>query len=85
MWGSNLFYLFVYLLIFVKSYFEDEAGKEYIYKEPKVTSLAEISERLYHQYCDKFGKEAVKMIMDSNSVRNMFCLFLEILSLQSLC
>lgn len=50
------------------SYFEDEAGKEYIYKEPKVTSLAEISERLYHQYCDKFGKEAVKMIMDSNSV-----------------
>ncbi|KAK4319158.1 hypothetical protein Pmani_009878 [Petrolisthes manimaculis] len=50
------------------TYFEDEAGKEYVYKEPKVTSLAEISERLYHQYCDKFGKEAVKMIMDSNYV-----------------
>ncbi|XP_071525241.1 dedicator of cytokinesis protein 9 [Panulirus ornatus] len=50
------------------SYFEDEAGKEYVYKEPKVTSLAEISERLYHQYCDKFGKEPVKMIMDSNFV-----------------
>ncbi|XP_069940326.1 dedicator of cytokinesis protein 9 isoform X3 [Cherax quadricarinatus] len=49
-------------------YFEEEAGKEYVYKEPKVTSLAEISERLYHQYCDKFGKEAVKMIMDSNFV-----------------
>lgn len=56
-----MFYLF-------QTYFEDEAGKEYVYKEPKVTSLAEISERLYHQYCDKFGKEAVKMIMDSNSV-----------------
>ncbi|XP_068242950.1 dedicator of cytokinesis protein 9 [Palaemon carinicauda] len=53
---------------FGPSYFEDEAGKEYVYKEPKVTSLAEISERLYHQYCDKFGKEAVKMIMDSNFV-----------------
>ncbi|CAL4142672.1 unnamed protein product [Meganyctiphanes norvegica] len=50
------------------SYFEEESGKEYVYKEPKVTSLAEISERLYHQYCDKFGKEAVKMIMDSNFV-----------------
>ncbi|XP_050738114.1 dedicator of cytokinesis protein 9-like isoform X2 [Eriocheir sinensis] len=53
---------------FGPTYFEDEAGKEYVYKEPKVTSLAEISERLYHQYCDKFGKEVVKMIMDSNSV-----------------
>ncbi|XP_045133980.1 dedicator of cytokinesis protein 9-like isoform X2 [Portunus trituberculatus] len=53
---------------FGPTYFEDEAGKEYVYKEPKVTSLAEISERLYHQYCDKFGKEAVKMIMDSNPV-----------------
>ncbi|KAA0195443.1 hypothetical protein HAZT_HAZT004397 [Hyalella azteca] len=49
-------------------HFEDEAGKEYIYKEPKVTSLAEVSERLYQQYCDKFGKENVKMIMDSNAV-----------------
>lgn len=49
-------------------YFEDESGKEYVYKEPKVTSLAEVSERLYHQYCDKFGKENVKMIMDSNFV-----------------
>ena len=33
-----------------------------------MTSLAEVSERLYHQYCDKFGKENVKMIMDSNFV-----------------
>ncbi|XP_076061952.1 dedicator of cytokinesis protein Ziz isoform X2 [Oratosquilla oratoria] len=48
--------------------FEDEAGKEYVYKEPKVTSLAEVSERLYHQYCEKFGKELVKMIMDSSFV-----------------
>ncbi|KAB7505571.1 Dedicator of cytokinesis protein 9 [Armadillidium nasatum] len=50
------------------TYFEEEAGKAYVYKEPKVTSLAEISERLYHQYCEKFGKESVKMIMDSNFV-----------------
>lgn len=46
----------------------EEAGKEYIYKEPKVTSLAEISERLYHLFCEKFGKDAVRMIMDSNQV-----------------
>ncbi|KAF2356439.1 Dedicator of cytokinesis C/D N-terminal [Trinorchestia longiramus] len=49
-------------------HFEDEASKEYVYKEPKVTSLAEVSERLFQQYCDKFGKENVKMIMDSNTV-----------------
>lgn len=38
---------------------------EYVYKEPKVTSLSEISERLYHLYCDKFSHDVVKIIMDS--------------------
>lgn len=61
-------YTWIKITVSFQTYFEDEAGKEYVYKEPKVTSLAEISERLYHQYCDKFGKEVVKMIMDSNSV-----------------
>ena len=48
--------------------FGDEAGTEYIYKEPKVTSLAEIAERLNKMYCAKFGSERVKLAMDSNPV-----------------
>lgn len=42
---------------------------EYVYKEPKVTSLSEISERLHKQYREKFGSDNVKMIMDSCPVR----------------
>ncbi|XP_074040157.1 dedicator of cytokinesis protein Ziz isoform X3 [Leptinotarsa decemlineata] len=51
-----------------QAYFEDENGLEYVYKEPKVTSLSEISERLFKQYCDKFGPDCVKMIQDSSPV-----------------
>jgi len=39
---------------------------EYIYKEPKVTSLAELSERLTHQFAAKFGTGAVKIVCDSD-------------------
>ena len=49
----------------LQAYYEEEHGQEYIYKEPKVTSLSEISERLYRLYSEKFGSENVKMIMDS--------------------
>lgn len=52
-----------------QAYFEDESGVEYVYKEPKVTSLSEISERLYRQYCEKFGTDVVKMIQDSIPVQ----------------
>jgi hypothetical protein len=48
--------------------FGDEAGTEYIYKEPKVTNLSEIAERLNRMYCAKFGTERVKLAMDSNPV-----------------
>ncbi|CAG9862855.1 unnamed protein product [Phyllotreta striolata] len=51
-----------------QAYFEDESGTEYVYKEPKVTSLSEIAERLYKQYCDKFGADVVKMVQDSMPV-----------------
>ncbi|XP_063975168.1 dedicator of cytokinesis protein 9 isoform X2 [Diachasmimorpha longicaudata] len=55
-----------YRVAFVGSaYFEEENCQEYIYKEPKVTSLSEVSERLNRLYSDKFGSENVKMIMDS--------------------
>uniref|UniRef100_A0A4W5KW36 Dedicator of cytokinesis 11 n=1 Tax=Hucho hucho TaxID=62062 RepID=A0A4W5KW36_9TELE len=49
-------------------YFEEEDGKEYVYKEPKLTGLSEISQRLLGLYGDKFGMESVKIIQDSNKV-----------------
>uniref|UniRef100_A0A674KE81 Dedicator of cytokinesis 9 n=1 Tax=Terrapene triunguis TaxID=2587831 RepID=A0A674KE81_9SAUR len=52
----------------VEGFFEDEDGKEYIYKEPKLTSLSEISQRLHKLYSDKFGSENVRMIQDSGKV-----------------
>lgn len=45
---------------------------EYVYKEPKLTSLSEISERLAKQYEEKFGPDIVKLIMDSSPVSNLF-------------
>lgn len=48
--------------------FGDEAGTEYIYKEPKVTNLAEIAERLSKLYSAKFGPDKVKLATDSNPV-----------------
>ncbi|XP_018588078.1 dedicator of cytokinesis protein 10 isoform X3 [Scleropages formosus] len=49
-------------------FFEEEESKEFIYKEPKLTGLSEISQRLLKLYSDKFGAENVKMIQDSNKV-----------------
>uniref|UniRef100_A0A8C9TDJ3 Dedicator of cytokinesis 10 n=1 Tax=Scleropages formosus TaxID=113540 RepID=A0A8C9TDJ3_SCLFO len=52
----------------VRGFFEEEESKEFIYKEPKLTGLSEISQRLLKLYSDKFGAENVKMIQDSNKV-----------------
>ncbi|XP_040192074.1 dedicator of cytokinesis protein 9 isoform X6 [Rana temporaria] len=52
----------------VEGFFEEEDGKEYIYKEPKLTPLSEISQRLLKLYSDKFGAENVKMIQDSGKI-----------------
>lgn len=49
--------------------FEDEDGKEYIYKEPKVTQLPEICERLKSLHSEKFGAGIVKILQDSKTVR----------------
>lgn len=49
-------------------YFEEDHAVEYVYKEPKLTSLSEISERLAKQYKEKFGADVVKLIMDSSPV-----------------
>ena len=49
-------------------FFEEEDGKEYIYKEPKVTSLTEVSNRLWKLYAEKLGQDNVRLIMDSKRV-----------------
>lgn len=54
-----------------QGFFEEEDGKEYIYKEPKLTGLSEISQRLLTLYGEKFGQENVRIIQDSNKVRSL--------------
>uniref|UniRef100_UPI00398F1DC7 dedicator of cytokinesis protein 11-like isoform X1 n=2 Tax=Pristiophorus japonicus TaxID=55135 RepID=UPI00398F1DC7 len=66
--GRRLLGTFFRVAFYGQSFFEEEDGKEYIYKEPKLTRLSEISERLLKLYGDKFGAENVKIIQDSNKV-----------------
>ncbi|KAK6480503.1 dedicator of cytokinesis protein 11 isoform X1 [Huso huso] len=66
--GRRLLGTFFRVAFYGQSFFEDEDGKEYIYKEPKLTGLSEISQRLVSLYSDKFGCENVKIISDSNKV-----------------
>ena len=51
-----------------RQHFEEDDGKEFIYKEPKITTLASVCERLLNLYSEKFGKENVKLIRDSSKV-----------------
>uniref|UniRef100_A0ABM5EVP8 Dedicator of cytokinesis protein 11 isoform X1 n=1 Tax=Pogona vitticeps TaxID=103695 RepID=A0ABM5EVP8_9SAUR len=51
-----------------QTFFEEEDSKEYVYKEPKLTGLSEISLRLLKLYGEKFGTENVKIIQDSHKV-----------------
>ncbi|KAB0797571.1 hypothetical protein PPYR_08564 [Photinus pyralis] len=66
--GKRLLGRFYRVGFYGQAYFEEDNGVEYVYKEPKVTSLSEISERLEKQYSDKFGADVVKMIQDSVAV-----------------
>ncbi|XP_048744096.2 dedicator of cytokinesis protein 9-like isoform X7 [Ostrea edulis] len=66
--GKRLLGKFFRIAFFGSSYFVEEDGKEYIYKEPKVTSLPEICERLKALYSEKYGRDTVKLIMDSKKV-----------------
>ena len=59
---------FLQSCLYGQSFFEEEDGKEYIYKEPKLTGLSEISLRLVKLYGEKFGTENVKIIQDSDKV-----------------
>ncbi|XP_064615017.1 dedicator of cytokinesis protein 9-like [Liolophura sinensis] len=66
--GRRLLGQYFRVAFFGQSHFEDEDGKQYIYKEPKVTSLAELCGRLEKMYSEKFGRDNVKLIKDSKMV-----------------
>ncbi|KAJ8280350.1 hypothetical protein GJAV_G00053510 [Gymnothorax javanicus] len=65
---KRLFGRYYRVAFYGQGFFEEEESKEFIYKEPKLTGLSEISHRLLKLYSDKFGAENVKMIQDSNKV-----------------
>ncbi|UYV65251.1 DOCK6 [Cordylochernes scorpioides] len=48
--------------------FGDLENQEFVYKEPTLTKLPEISHRLENFYLERFGPEYVEMIKDSNPV-----------------
>lgn len=49
--------------------FGEDNGKQFIYKEPKVTALAELTLRLQKLYSRKFGsKDIVHIIQESGKV-----------------
>ncbi|XP_034047222.1 dedicator of cytokinesis protein 7-like isoform X3 [Thalassophryne amazonica] len=48
--------------------FGDLDEQEFVYKEPSITKLAEISHRLEEFYSLRFGDDVVEMIKDSNPV-----------------
>ncbi|KAL4220208.1 Dedicator of cytokinesis protein 9 [Mactra antiquata] len=66
--GRRLLGKYFRVAFFGQSFFDDEDQKQYIYKEPKVTSLPELCDRLKSLYEGKFGKDNVKLIMDSKMV-----------------
>uniref|UniRef100_A0A8C5BJJ2 Dedicator of cytokinesis 11 n=1 Tax=Gadus morhua TaxID=8049 RepID=A0A8C5BJJ2_GADMO len=66
--GRRLLGTYFRVAFYGQGFFEEEDGKEYIYKEPKLTGLSEISQRLLSLYGDKFGAENVQIIQDSNKV-----------------
>ncbi|KAK5893769.1 hypothetical protein CgunFtcFv8_006609 [Champsocephalus gunnari] len=66
--GRRLLGTYFRVAFYGQGFFEEEDGKEYIYKEPKLTGLSEISQRLMSLYGEKFGPENVKIIQDSNKV-----------------
>ena len=58
----------LFICCYFQALFEQEDRVEYVYKEPKVTTLTEICDRLQSMYTEKFGKGKVRLIMDSSKV-----------------
>ncbi|KAJ4920211.1 hypothetical protein JOQ06_014285 [Pogonophryne albipinna] len=48
--------------------FGDLDEQEFVYKEPSITKLAEISHRLEEFYAERYGDDVVEIIKDSNPV-----------------
>ncbi|MBN3305788.1 DOCK7 protein, partial [Amia calva] len=48
--------------------FGDLDEQEFVYKEPSITKLAEISHRLEEFYSERFGDDTVEIVKDSNPV-----------------
>ncbi|XP_060040571.1 dedicator of cytokinesis protein 6 isoform X2 [Erinaceus europaeus] len=48
--------------------FGDLDEQEFVYKEPSITKLAEISHRLEEFYTERFGEDVVQIVKDSNPV-----------------
>jgi len=66
--GKRLLGKYFRVAFFGQAYFGDEDGKEYVYKEPKITGLTEICERLNKIYSDKYGRDKVSLLRTSNKV-----------------
>jgi len=66
--GKRLLGKYFRVAFYGQAHFEDEDGKEYVYKEPKITGLPEICDRLVSLYSSKYGQGNVKLIQDSNKV-----------------
>ncbi|XP_032294607.1 dedicator of cytokinesis protein 9 isoform X10 [Drosophila virilis] len=67
--GKRMLGRFYRVVFYGMMYFEEDHAIEFVYKEPKLTSLSEISDRLAKQYKEKFGADVVKLIMDSSPVK----------------
>jgi len=74
--GKRMLGKYFRVAFFGPAYFEDDDGKEYIYKEPKITGLTEICDRLRVMFSAKYGAGNVKLIRDSAKVRKIIILFI---------
>lgn len=66
--GKRIFGRFYRVAFYGREFFDEESGKEFVYKEPKVTSLPEISDRLKDIFGKKFGPENIRLIMSEKEV-----------------
>ncbi|VVC41311.1 Hypothetical protein CINCED_3A009340 [Cinara cedri] len=66
--GRRMLGRYYRVTLFGQAYFGDQHGVEFVYKEPKLTPLSDVSERLLCQFGDKFGCDNVRIIMDSNTI-----------------
>nr|CAB3239439.1 dedicator of cytokinesis protein 9-like [Phallusia mammillata] len=66
--GKRLLGTYFRVALYGQNFFEEEDGKQYIYKEPKLTQLSEISHRLQQMYGKKYGNDNIKLIQESGKV-----------------